>query len=130
MCDIGYTCKYCDKTFDKRRPLKTTAFHQIKQDITEYNSDKAKMVVDLGCPNSVLGACDVDLFVNCLFQFQQENMEMIEVDETTNLGRVVHTSALKSLEFPLEQMRRHFGFLWPLSMLKSRCYLGITFSNP
>ena len=62
-CDEKRKCKLCDKAFDKQKSVGTTSFHQIKKDLTRLDKDKAEMIVDLGCPNSVIGACDVDKFI-------------------------------------------------------------------
>ena len=57
----------CDQTFDSRKSLGTTSFHQMKKDLTAFNTNKATMIVDLGCPNSVLGICDVNKFTKTPF---------------------------------------------------------------
>ena len=101
MCDVGFKCKFCDRTFDKKRPLKTTAFHQIKKDLTTFDGDKAKMIVDLGCPNSVLGVCDVETFRKCLSHFQQENMEMLDVDEKFKFGPSGPYKCSKKMRIPI-----------------------------
>ena len=44
------------------------------------------MVVDLGCPKSVLGVSDVETFEKCLSHVQQENIEMVDVDEQFMFG--------------------------------------------
>ena len=44
------------------------------------------MVVDLGCPNSLLDVCDVETFEKCLSHVQKENIEMVDVDEKFMLG--------------------------------------------
>ena len=85
-CDNEYSCKICDKVFDKQKPRETTSFHQIKKDLTVFHSDKTHMIVDLGCPNSVIGARDVNGFKKCLSDFQQENIEMIAVDDKFKFG--------------------------------------------
>ena len=86
MCVKGYKCKFCDKTFDRKTPHETTTFQKIRKDLTTCDKDKAKMVVDLGCPNSVLGVGDVETFVNCLSRVQPENIEMVDVDEQFMFG--------------------------------------------
>ena len=83
MCD-GFKCKLCDDHFDGKK--QTTSFHQIKSDLTKYDKDKATMIVDLGCPNSVLGVADVDRFRKSLSHFQQENLEIVDVDENFKFG--------------------------------------------
>ena len=88
MCD-GFTCKLCDKHFDGKK--ETTSFHQINNDLTKCETDSATMVVDLGCPNSVIGVADVNRFMKCLSHFQQDNLEM----KTSSLGLVDHTSVLR-----------------------------------
>ena len=77
FCDDGFKCRMCDKTFDSKKSLGTTSFHQIKKDLTVCNANKATMIVDLGCPNSVLGISDVNKFKKSLSHFQQKNLEII-----------------------------------------------------
>ena len=82
MCN-GYKCKLCDDHFDGKK--ESTFFHQIKSDLTKYDTQSATMIVDLGCPNSVLGVADVERFIKCLSHFQQENLEIVSVDENFKL---------------------------------------------
>ena len=70
-CVKGIRCKFCDDTFVK---IHTTSFHQHDVDITAFLADDSTdMIVDIGCPNSVIGAKDVNKFVKNLSKDQQEN---------------------------------------------------------
>ena len=64
MCSRGLACdkcKLCDKLFDEKRQMRTTTtFHQIGKDLQTGVKDKARMVCDLGCPNSVIGVSNVE----------------------------------------------------------------------
>ena len=82
-CDDKSKCTLCDKTFGRKE---STSFHQIKKDLISYRKDKAKMIVDLGCPNSVLGVSDVELFESSLSEFQQENLKLISTDDKFKFG--------------------------------------------
>ena len=64
----GQKCKLCDKNF---HIYTTTSFHLLKEDITKCDTGSAKIIVDLGCPNSVIGVNDVDRFMKSLSHFQQ-----------------------------------------------------------
>ena len=84
-CD-GNNCKECDEKFHGKEPLQTTTFHQINLDLTKSDADSARMIVDLGCPNSVIGDGDVKKFIKSLSHYQQENLELIEADDKFKFG--------------------------------------------
>ena len=89
MCNRGVECvecKFCDKYFNDKTHMGTTSFHQIGNDLTRSKKDKAKMICDLGCPNSVIGAADVDLFRRSLSEYQQGSIELVSVDENFKFG--------------------------------------------
>ena len=86
-CVPGYRCKVCDKTFENKVKLHTTSFHQMKTDISVYSVDKStEMIIDIGCPRSVIGIKDVDKFIRNLSRDQQDNLEIQEVDENFKFG--------------------------------------------
>ena len=97
-CDDKSKCTLCDKTFGRRE---STSFHQIKKDLISYRKDKAKMIVDLGCPNSVLGVSDVELFESSLSEFQQENLKLISADDKFKFGPSGQYNCSKKLSFPI-----------------------------
>ena len=67
--------------------LHTTSFLQLKTDISVYSVDKATdMIIDIGCPRSVIGTKDVDRFIRNLSRNQQDNLEFQEVDENFKFG--------------------------------------------
>ena len=89
MCSSGLACdkcKLCDKLFDEKRPKQTATFHQIGRDLTKGVRDKAMMICDLGCPNSVIGVSDVEKFRNCLSFYQQENIKLVCANENFKFG--------------------------------------------
>ena len=110
MCEKKFKCKLCDETFDDRKPLETTAYHQIKKDLTTFKRNKATMIVDLGCPNSVIGACDVDIFKKSLSHFQQENLELLDVDENFKFGPSGPYKCYRKLRIPLGTEEEHLWF--------------------
>ena len=102
-CMKGIECMMCDKTFDQKKKLKTTSVHQISKDITVYNTEVfTEMITDLGCPNSVIGAKDVNRFVDNLSEFQKENLEIIKVDENFKFGPSGPFNCSEKLRFPLK----------------------------
>ena len=103
FCDMctEFKCKFCDKNFDPKKPHETTTFHQIEKDLTRVDTKKAKMIVDLGCPNSVLGTCDVETFINCLSHYQQKHLEMIDVDENYKFGPSGPYKCTRKMRFPI-----------------------------
>ena len=100
-CDDKSKCTVCDKNFDKRKPLETTSFHQIEKDLTAISNDKARMIVDTGCPNSVLGIDDVAKFESSLSHVQQLNLEVIKVDQKFMFGPSGPYKCSEKLNFPI-----------------------------
>ena len=90
MCDKGVQCKQCDKTFDENKHLMTTSFHQIKKDLSMCDRDKAKIIVDLGCPNSVIGVSECSR--NVFHIFSKKTLRLLMSMTNLSLGQVVHTS--------------------------------------
>ena len=105
-CD-RFKCKFCDDQFDGKK--ETTSFHQIKSDLTKYDTDSATMIVDLGCPNSVIGIKDVERFIKCLSQFQQESLEMVTVDENFKFGPSGPYKCSEKIRIPIG---RKEGLMW------------------
>ena len=92
----------CDKTFSKNIPLPTTAFHQIGKDFTVFFSGNSnEMITDIGCPNSVIGCKDENHFKTNLSKFQQENLEVKEVNEHFKFGPSGPYKGTKKLRFPI-----------------------------
>lgn len=102
-CQKNSTCDECDKTFAKKRRLESTAYHQVKKDITVYLTKKSKqMIVDLGCPTSVLGKEDLDIFIANLTEWQKNNLEMVEVDEKFRFGPSGPYGCSERIRFPIK----------------------------
>ena len=59
------------------------------------------MIVDLGCPNSVLGVQDVEEFIKCLSQFQQEHMKFMHVDEKFKFGPSGPYKCSRKMKIPI-----------------------------
>ena len=77
-CDSS-KCNVCDKTFDKKKTRKTSTFHQIKSKFTTFvTQNNSEIIVDIGCPNTVISIKDETNFKNNLNKFQQENLWIIE----------------------------------------------------
>ena len=103
-CSPGYDCRNCDKTFEKNKNmnLHTTSFHQCR-DITSYSVDKSSdMIADIGCPHTVIGSKDEKNFIRNLSKFQQENLQMRNVDENFKFGPSGPYRCFKKLSFPIE----------------------------
>ena len=104
-CVKGYRCKVCDDTFMK---LHTTSFHQYNVDITAFLADDVtEMIVDIGCPNSVIGAKDVNKFIKNLSRHQQQNLEMREVDENFKFGPSGPYRCHMKIRFPVVTPSKH-----------------------
>ena len=88
FCSVSenFECKLCDEHFEEKHPHRNTTFHQIKHDLTSYETDDATMVVDLGCPNSVLGKSDVQRFIKSLSHLQQENLQFVSAEDKFKFG--------------------------------------------
>ena len=95
-------CEMCDKTFSKNIPLPTTAFHQIGKDFKVFFSGNSnEMITDIGCPNSVIGCKDENHLKTNLSKFQQENLEVKEVNEHFKFGPSGPYKGTKKLWFPI-----------------------------
>ena len=106
MCNRGVKCdqcKFCDKYFDGKTNMRTTSFHQIGNDLSKRNKDRAKMICDLGCPNSVIGAADVEIFRKSLLRYQQESIQLIEVDENFKFGPSGPYHCAQKIRIPIER---------------------------
>ena len=58
------TCNLCENAFRSKGAHENTTFHQIKTDLTCYISgDSESMIVDLGCPNTVISRKDKERFI-------------------------------------------------------------------
>ena len=108
-CSLGNQCKECDKTFNRKDPLHSTSFHQIRTDITNFVSGRSKdMIVDIGCPNSVISRKDADNFIKNLSKFQQENLASIQVDEKFKFGPSGPFQCVEKLQFPIKSGSKQF----------------------
>jgi hypothetical protein len=47
---------------------------------------KTNMIADLGCPNTGISANDAEVFAKSLTEFQQDNLEYIEVKKNFKFG--------------------------------------------
>ena len=67
------------------------------------------MIAIIGCPNSVIGEADVERFIKNLSQYQQDNLEMINVDEKFKFGPSGPYPCSKKMEIPIKTEK---GSLW------------------
>ena len=75
----GTQCGKCDNSSNSRT---RTAFHQIQTDITGFYTDKSSMmIVDLGCPNTVIGQKDEEKFIMSLSKYQREHLKRVKTSE-------------------------------------------------
>ena len=59
QCSFDNKCKVCSKSLQVNSEIESTSFHQFKVDITCFVSENTSdMIVDTGCPNSVIGIKD------------------------------------------------------------------------
>ena len=106
-CLYSNKCEQCDKTFKRRG---STSFHQIKEDFTSFFTEKSsEMIADIGCPNSVMSADDVNSFIRNLSHFQQENLESVSVDENFKFGPSGPYKCKEKLRIPIKTSS---GNLW------------------
>ena len=98
-CKFGNECKVCDKTFCGDNQFKSTSYHQLKTDITSFGSKE--MIVDLGCPNSVISRKDVHGFIKNLSKYQQNNLAIIRVDDKFKFGPSGPFQCSERLQFPI-----------------------------
>jgi hypothetical protein len=75
----------CDYIF-KKKNLRTTSFHQMKDIATYVTGKSSDMIADLGCPNSVIGRKDKENFMRHLSGQQRKNLHVVEVDENFKFG--------------------------------------------
>ena len=100
-CDSS-KCNVCDKTFDTKKQLQPSTFHQIKSDFTTFvTQNNSEIIVDIGCPNSVISIKDENKFRNNLNKFQQENLRIIEIDEKFKFGPSGPYRNIEKLRFPI-----------------------------
>ena len=101
-CRQQNKCEMCRKTLERKGKMHSTTVHHLKNDIVEYQVETANdMIVDLGCPNSVIGAKDVDNFVRKLSKAQKENIEEIPADDKFKFGPSGPFYCSKKLRFPI-----------------------------
>ena len=108
-CDNSNTCKRCDKMFTNGKILPTTSFYQVEQDITVFQSGGSKnMIVDLGCPNSVLSSRDENIFIQNLSKVQQKNLQYRKVDEKFKFGPSGPYKCSRKMKFPIGNVSNIF----------------------
>ena len=101
-CVPGFKCKVCDKTFETNGKFQTTSYHQLEKDFTNFLVKKhVDMIADIGCPNTVIGNEDMKRFIENLSSYQQDNLEIHEVDENFKFGPSGPYRCFKRLKFPL-----------------------------
>ena len=101
-CRRRNECELCRKMLEKKMKMQSTTVHHLKNDIVNYKVETSNdMIVDLGCPNTVIGAKDVDNFVRKLSKAQQENIEVIPADDKFKFGPSGPFSCSKKLRFPI-----------------------------
>ena len=101
----GKKCTNCEETFERKVLPKTTTitFHQFKKDITCFVTENSnEMIVDIGCPNSVIGSKDVSNFKSNLSEIQQKNLKTERVDENFKFGPSGPYNCLEKLRFPIQ----------------------------
>ena len=90
-------CGKCDRSSNKR-----TAFHQIQTDITGfYTENNSLMIVDLGCPNTVIGKRDENKFIQSLSKYQQQNLKRVKTNEKFKFGPSGPYLCEHKLKFPV-----------------------------
>ena len=106
-CVSGNSCKVCDRTFEKNV---TTSFHQLNRDIiTSFTVNHSReMIADIGCPTSVIGRKDKDHFIRNLSKYQQEKLELLDVDEKFKFGPSGPYNCFTKLRFPIETFSNPF----------------------
>ena len=101
-CVPGFKCKVCDKTFETNAKFHTTSYHQLDKDFTNFVVQKpTDMIADIGCPNTVIGNEDMQRFIENLSKYQQDNLEVHDVDENFKFGPSGPYRCFKRLKFPL-----------------------------
>ena len=101
-CMSGIRCEQCDKTFAKNVKFQSTSFYQLKEDFTTFVvQSPADMIADIGAPNTVIGIKDKDRFIENLSTYQQEHLEIRDVDENYKFGPSGPYRCFKRLRFPI-----------------------------
>ena len=126
-CSDQNQCVECDETFRRKKTFRTTTVHDITTDITAFITEHSKMIVDLGCPNSVIGVKDVKMFTKNLSKYQQAKLESMKVEESFRFGPSGPYKCVERLEFPIRNGSGVFGLQFLLLMQIFRCYSEITF---
>ena len=76
----------CDKTFEGKSYLPSTSFHQMNDISTYVSAWSNEMIVDLDCPNSVIGRKDEKNFYRNLSKYQRENLLVVSAEENFKFG--------------------------------------------
>ena len=108
-CLPGYRCKLCDRTFDDKTKRHSTSFHQFKVDFTAYavKDSSTNMIADIGCPRTVIGAKDVERFVENLSKEQQDDLEILDVDENFKFGPSGPYPCFRKIRFPISTLSKN-----------------------
>ena len=86
----------------------TKYFIVCKHNFYRYMTKKSnQMIVDLGCPTSVLGKQDLETFIANLTEWQRNNLETVEVDEKFKFGPSGPYGCSKRLRFPIKTGSRN-----------------------
>ena len=110
-CVPGFRCKVCDKTFEKDGKLHSTSYHQFDADLTSDSyvvQNHTDMIADIGCPNTVIGFEDEKNFIENLSKYQQDNLEVHEVDENFKVGPSGPYRCSRKLKFPISTSSKSF----------------------
>ena len=106
QCSVQDKCEMCEKRFNMDRgsedtsPLSTC--YQLETDITCLFSERSPdMIADIGCPISLIGIKDEEVFKKSLSQFQQVNLITQKVDEKFNFGPSGPYRCKRRLLFPI-----------------------------
>ena len=130
-CSLIKRCKVCDKTFDRKDPLHSTSFHQLKPDLTNFVEGTSKgMIVDLGCPNSVISRRDVKHFITNLSKVQQDNLNIVQVDEKFKFGPSGPFQCIEKLQFPINYGSKHLNAEVAIVEVNIPMLLGNNFLKP
>ena len=99
----GDKCNVCAHRTKRKYPLPINSFHQIKQDITVFIAEnETEMIVDIGCPNSVISVDDVRNFKSNLTKFQKENLQIRKVVESFKFGPSGPYKCSEKLRIPIK----------------------------
>ena len=101
-CSDRNKCGECDKRFGKKNTFRTTTVQDMAtNDITTFITEVSRMIVDLGCPNSVIGVKDVDAFIKSLTEYQKTKLEIRQVEESFKFGPSGPYRCSEKLVFPI-----------------------------